>query len=94
MHCTDGQLMSLMDAHVVHEDPRDEALAIAHLEECDVCRQRLQSLSGEGDWLKDLLQSVRKETGEFDEWATLPQWSSRPTSVIRWRWSTEFTASR
>ncbi|MEM8678711.1 MAG: serine/threonine-protein kinase [Planctomycetota bacterium] len=67
MHCTDGQLIALMEGNVVREDPDDEARAIAHLEECNACRQRLELLSGEGDWLQELVDSVRKDTGEFDD---------------------------
>ena len=66
MHCTDGQLIALMDGNVIREDPNDEAIAIAHLEECTDCRRRLEHLSGEGKWLEELVDSVRKDTGEFE----------------------------
>ncbi len=63
MHYTDDQLCALLEQ--IDSDPAHDALT--HLEECALCRSRLASLSGEGRWLSDLLDSVGDVTREHPQ---------------------------
>lgn len=65
MHCSDDQLIALIDDPAVGHCPSDEVVAIAHLEKCEECQRRLSELSGEGEWLAEWLDSVRKDTCNF-----------------------------
>ncbi len=60
MHYSDEQLRQLLDDGST--DPPDDDLR--HLEDCHDCRERLSKLSGEGDWLRDWMDSVGQATSD------------------------------
>ncbi len=63
MHYSDQQLQALIEDQPLDELPPE---SLRHLEECPTCQHRLARISGEGDWLQELADSVSDETCDED----------------------------
>jgi serine/threonine protein kinase len=79
MHYTDDQLCAMLEDVDVDADLSNSD--VTHLEQCEACRSRLASLSGEGAWLEDWMDSVGGVT--CDEINTVNARSGSNSVVIK-----------
>jgi serine/threonine protein kinase len=65
-HLSDQQLIELMGTADDVDSTADDDAVLAHLDDCSDCQNRLASLSGEGDWLTELRQTLNGDSSALN----------------------------